>query len=108
MRSASDTLINNKFNPQAIISKIATPHCQEAFSSNIDGGTIRKKQRSELSEVVFDINLEKIVNGSDLRTTLMIRHIPNKYTVTSLLEEINIFNKNKFDFFYLPLDNDVV
>jgi len=36
----------------------------------------------------------------------MIRHIPNKYSTTSLLEEINIEFKGKFDFFYLPMDYD--
>ena len=36
----------------------------------------------------------------------MIRHIPNKYTSQTLLEELNTICKNKYDFFYLPIDND--
>jgi hypothetical protein len=38
------------------------------------------------------------------RTTIMIRHIPNKYTIQSILEEINLDFANKFDLFYLPID----
>jgi hypothetical protein len=34
----------------------------------------------------------------------MIRHIPNKYTVSSFLDEINVEFKNKYDVFYLPID----
>ncbi len=34
----------------------------------------------------------------------MIRHIPNKYTISSILEEINCEFLNKYDLFYLPLD----
>lgn len=50
--------------------------------------------------------LIKIITGKDRRTTVMIRHIPNKYNTTSLLEEVNCQFKGKFDFFYLPMDND--
>lgn len=34
----------------------------------------------------------------------MIRHIPNKYTLQTILEDINLEFKNKYDVFYLPLD----
>ena len=36
----------------------------------------------------------------------MIRHIPNKYTSEALLDELNTICKSKYDFFYLPLDNE--
>lgn len=41
-----------------------------------------------------------------MRTTLMIRNIPNKYDINLLLEEVNETFKGKFDFLYLPLDFD--
>lgn len=34
----------------------------------------------------------------------MIRNIPNKYTQHMLLSEINVYNKELYDFFYLPID----
>lgn len=40
----------------------------------------------------------------DGRTTVMIRHIPNKYTEEMLLEEINRNHRVKFNFLYLPID----
>jgi len=34
----------------------------------------------------------------------MIRHIPNKYNMASMVEEINAEFKGKYDLFYLPID----
>jgi len=34
----------------------------------------------------------------------MIKNIPNKYDMNSLLSEINKNHWGKFDFFYLPID----
>ena len=50
------------------------------------------------------INIENIILGKDKRTTLMIKNIPNKYTLTIIIKEININFKNKYDLFYLPID----
>jgi hypothetical protein len=51
---------------------------------------------------IIDINL--IIQGKDKRTTLMIKNIPNKYTINTFLDEINVEFKNKYDLFYLPID----
>ena len=51
-----------------------------------------------------DIDILKILTQEDKRTTLMIRNIPNKFTLDQFL---NIFNKNfegKFNLFLLPTD----
>ena len=50
------------------------------------------------------INIENIILGKDKRTTLMIKNIPNKYTLNIIIKEININFKNKYDLFYLPID----
>ena len=50
------------------------------------------------------INIENIILGKDKRTTLMIKNIPNKYTLNVIIKEININFKNKYDLFYLPID----
>ena len=50
------------------------------------------------------INLENIIRNKDKRTTLIIRNIPNKYTITMLLEELNHNFENKYDIVYLPQD----
>jgi hypothetical protein len=41
----------------------------------------------------------------DGRTTLMIRHIPNKYSEEMLFEEIGRNHKMKINFLYLPIDH---
>lgn len=55
-------------------------------------------------EAVYKINIDNIIEGKDNRTTLMIRNIPNKYTGKSLRNEINKSNKDRYDYFYLPID----
>ena len=50
------------------------------------------------------VNLDRILNREDNRTTIMIRHIPNKYTEEMLLERINRRHQGTYDYFYLPLD----
>mmetsp|Transcript_33177 Transcript_33177/g.58115 ORF Transcript_33177/g.58115 Transcript_33177/m.58115 type:complete len:128 (-) Transcript_33177:113-496(-) len=45
--------------------------------------------------------------GDDKRTTLMIRNIPNKCTLSSLMSTFSEVFKGErglFDFFYLPMD----
>ncbi|GER53416.1 RNA-binding protein [Striga asiatica] len=63
-----------------------------------DGGvqTDNKKQ--------YQLDLEKIANGEDSRTTLMIKNIPNKYTSMMLLVAIDETHKGTYDFLYLPID----
>lgn len=54
----------------------------------------------------FTVNVECIQH--DWRTTLMIRNIPNKYTISELSEEIDSEHANSYDFLYLPCDLKVI
>ena len=55
----------------------------------------------------FKINLEKIITGKDKRTTIMLRNIPNKYTLMNLVDEINNVFLGKIDYINLPIDYEV-
>ena len=55
---------------------------------------------------LYLINIDNIIKGIDNRTTVMIRHIPNRYTYQNLIDEINVVCKNKYDFLYLPIDSE--
>ena len=72
------------------------------YNLNNKNNNIKSKEKIEPSS--FIINLDNILKGIEKRTSVMIRHIPNKYTYKDLLEEINTVCKNKYDFFYLPID----
>ena len=50
------------------------------------------------------INIEKIIKGKDKRTTLIIRNIPNQYTISHLLKELNKNLIHKFNILFLPKD----
>ena len=65
-----------------------------------------KKKINNIKPEFFAINIDTILKGIDTRTTVMIRHIPNKYTSQNILDEINAVCKDKYDFFYLPLDSE--
>ena len=64
------------------------------------------KRNNNIEPSFFVINLDNILKGIDKRTTIMIRHIPNKYSYQDLLEEINMVCKDNYDFLYLPLDSE--
>ena len=65
-----------------------------------------KKKINNMGPKFFSINIDNILKGIDTRTTVMIRHIPNKYSYQNILDEINVVCKDKYDFFYLPLDSE--
>ncbi|KAK4769042.1 hypothetical protein SAY86_027192 [Trapa natans] len=52
----------------------------------------------------YQLDLHKIMNGEDTRTTLMIKNIPNKYTSKMLLAAIDENHQGTYDFLYLPID----
>lgn len=52
------------------------------------------------------IHLDNVLKLKDKRTTIIIRHIPNQYTLDLLLQEINQFFLYKYDSIYLPIDSD--
>eukprot|EP01130_Rhizamoeba_saxonica_P018468 TRINITY_DN9258_c0_g1_i1.p1 TRINITY_DN9258_c0_g1~~TRINITY_DN9258_c0_g1_i1.p1 ORF type:complete len:237 (+),score=30.30 TRINITY_DN9258_c0_g1_i1:728-1438(+) len=64
----------------------------------------RTSGRRKRNNAKFIIHIEKVLNGVETRTTLMIRNIPNKYTREMILSDINVNCKKKYDFFYLPID----
>lgn len=68
---------------------------QQFGSSDINQGDSKRQ---------FQLDLSKIMSGEDLRTTLMIKNIPNKYTRKMLLDAIDETNRGTYDFLYLPID----
>lgn len=62
--------------------------------------------RSNSSNQHNFLDIEAVKQGWDVRTSLMIRNIPNKYTRSMLLAEFKDCNHGPgmIDFFYLPID----
>ena len=58
--------------------------------------------RRDYDQKDYVIQVENI--GRDWRTTLMIKNIPNKYSIKSLADEIDLKHANTYDFLYLPCD----
>jgi len=73
-------------------------------NSNLITKSQNQSKKQNQKEEKNKINIQNIILQKDKRTTLMIKNIPNKYTISTFLEEINIDFKNKYDIFYLPID----
>lgn len=64
----------------------------------------RKKHMDDDERALYALDPQKIIDGSETRTTIMIKNIPNKYTQQMLLMSIDANFANTYDFFYLPID----
>ena len=100
--------VNNNF----IIQNIFLPNnnniniVQSNINKNISN---KKKQKSKKNKANIDspklmIHLDNVLKLKDKRTTLIIRNIPNKYTIQLFQNEINVHFFGKYDILYLPLD----
>jgi hypothetical protein len=69
---------------------------QHAISDN--------KHSNNNQEQDLKINLDNILLGKDKRTIMMIRNVPNKYTLSNLVDEINTHFLGKYDYINLPVD----
>lgn len=88
--------INNKQKPQCN----PPSKTQATNSPNINNINMSPPKEDQKNK----INIENILYLKDKRATLMIKNIPNKYTISTFLDEINVEFKNKYDVFYLPID----
>lgn len=62
------------------------------------------QSQNTMKEDTKKIIIDNIIMGKDKRTTLMLRNIPNKYTLANVVEEINQTFWAKFDYVNLPID----
>ena len=63
-----------------------------------------QQSQSKKTSKSFKLNLAQIALGTDSRTTVMIKNIPNKYTQKMLLERLDGKHTGRYDFLYLPID----
>ncbi|XP_050231301.1 protein MEI2-like 5 isoform X2 [Mercurialis annua] len=121
MNNAASIARNMSENGSSSYRMISSPRLSPVFLGNgpypgvapsiMDGFTDRGRSRrvenngnQVESKKQFQLNLDKIMNGEDTRTTLMIKNIPNKYTSKMLLAAIDENHKGSYDFLYLPID----
>ena len=81
---------------------------EQSFNKNIETSTNNNNNNinftTKKSEKLF-LNLDDIASGKDLRTTIMIRNIPIKYTDNILNETFKEFH-GKYDCLYMPYDHE--
>ena len=83
--------------PNAIAS---WPHGQAVQSSDSDFQNGNDSQSMHLP-----VDIHSIKTGKETRTTIMVRHIPSRYTQAQLIDEIAVTGfRDKIDFLYQPID----
>lgn len=82
--------------------KSSSPHnTHDSFEKRLDS---QHDNENKQEQSKFDLDIKHILSGTDKRTTLMIKNIPNKYNQEMLLTAINKNHETLYDFFYLPID----
>lgn len=72
------------------------------YDQNYSG--IKKRNTPDEERKKYVINVSNILNGKDLRTTVMIKNIPTFVNQVELLKVINKNFSTAYNFFYLPID----
>ena len=94
--------INLKWNKKTIENSIKHTFPSELNKSKYTG--IKQRNTPVEERAKYVINLEKIINEKDQRTTLMIKNIPRNIMQSFLMDIINKKFGGMFNFFYLPID----
>ena len=91
--------LNNNFYQNNIINNIN--------NNNIMSNSYKEKKYHKneiLDSPKNTIHLDNVLKLKDKRTTIIIRHIPNRYDLEFFMNEININFFGKYDCLYLPMD----
>ena len=75
--------------------------CESRFLKSFNK-TRNKKNKNETETNLYKISLDKIMNGEDKRTTIIIKNIPNNITKENINEIL--YGVGNFNFLYLPYD----
>ena len=92
--------LNNNFYQNNIINNINN-------NNNIMSNSYKEKKYHKneiLDSPKNTIHLDNVLKLKDKRTTIIIRHIPNRYDLEFFMNEININFFGKYDCLYLPMD----
>ncbi|TVU18435.1 hypothetical protein EJB05_34536 [Eragrostis curvula] len=89
----------NGRNPMVRVSTSYDATNDRIRSRRHDGNAVQSENKKQ-----FELDIDRIAKGEDLRTTLMIKNIPNKYNCKLLLAVIDENHRGTYDFIYLPID----
>jgi hypothetical protein len=85
-------------------SKTNTHHANYKIIYDQNYSGIKKRNTSDEERKKYIISIPNIINEKDLRTTLMIKNIPNNITQSTFITKLNKNYSSAYNFFYLPID----
>ncbi|CAK8579091.1 unnamed protein product [Lathyrus sativus] len=94
-------ILYGRQHPATTVSKFdpTNDRMRNLYSRKSEANTVSLADRKQ-----YELDLGRILRGEDIRTTLMIKNIPNKYTSKMLLVAIDEQCRGTYDFLYLPID----
>lgn len=100
--------------PKHFIASISLTELNLAYLHQSGSDASFETEDSELSNqclrryIDHYISIDSIIMGEAKRTMVVIKNIPHQYTPKALFEEISNVFYGKFNYFYLPYNNDVI
>jgi len=64
----------------------------------------KKCSKKNINDFAFIIDIDAVAGGEERRKTIMIKNIPNKYSLKTLREDLDKKYGGMYDVFYLPID----
>ncbi len=107
--SSSNKITNQSINENStskVIEENSDSNSLLNSNSNLLGNNSLSDSSKKPEETGVDLNLKinKVISCEDMRTTIMIKNIPNKFNRELLLEIIDHHFKGTYDTFVLPTD----
>ena len=103
-----DNFQNLKYNLNNINNNFYQNNINNNINNNIIISNNYKEKKYHKNEILDSpkntIHLDNVLKLKDKRTTIIIRHIPNRYDLEFFMNEININFFGKYDCLYLPMD----
>ena len=99
---SNETKNNNINNTKSENNKNTSNKIEQNYNKNAIISNSNTNNKNSKCEKLF-LNLDDIASGKDMRTTIMIRNIPIKYTENFLNEAFKEFH-GKYDCLYMPYD----
>ena len=107
--SSSNNIINQNTNENSSSKKLEESSNSNSLSiSNIhllaNNSLTESAKKAEETGADMNLIIDKVISCEDMRTTIMIKNIPNKFNRELLLEIIDQHFKGTYDTFVLPTD----
>ncbi|TKX22276.1 RNA recognition motif-containing protein 19 [Elsinoe australis] len=94
------------YTPGSAMSAMTPGYGMDTYSQrgHIMSGPGRRRERINAARQSQDVEIMAIEDGTDVRTTLMIRNLPNRFGFEDVKQILDVTSKGHYDFLYVRMD----